>query len=180
MKIIALADTHIERAGQVQKLPAELVQLLMGADIVIHAGDFVTKAAYEEFSGICKLEAVHGNMDDLSLKELLPARRVIEVEGKKIGIIHEAALSIQDMTGARYMAKEMGVDVLIFGHLHRPVIERSDVLIACPGSPTLPRLSDPCVIEMILENEKISLRIIKFEGTKCGALESARDFDKLP
>jgi len=66
---------------------------------------------------------------------MLPERKVIDIEGIKIGLIHQAALSLQETTGARYMAKEMEVDVLVFGHIHRPLIEKSDVLLACPGSP---------------------------------------------
>jgi len=180
MKIIAVADTHIEGGGILQKLPAELVILLKSADLVIHAGDFVSIRAYKELSMICKLEAVCGNMDEPLLKDILPERKLIEIEGKKIGIIHEAALSIQDMTGARYMAKEMGVDILIFGHLHKTIIDKSDVLIACPGSPTSPRLSDASAIELCIENEKVSIKVIILEGTKCGALKTARDSIILP
>jgi len=117
MKIIALADTHIKSGSLIECLPRDLIRLIKDADMVIHAGDFVTKAAYDELSGICRLLAVHGNMDDATLKRALPERKVIEMEGVTLGIVHEAALSLQDTTGAWYMAKEMGVDVLIFGHI---------------------------------------------------------------
>ena len=153
-----------------------LIELIKQADIVIHAGDFVTRQAYDELAGICRLEAVHGNMDEMSLKKLLPDRKIIEVCDLKIGIIHEAALSIQDTTGARYMAKEMGVDVLIFGHIHKPVIEKSDLLLLCPGSPTAPRLSEPGVIELRIDEGNISGKVITLEGTRCGALESMRGY----
>jgi putative phosphoesterase len=176
MKIIALADTHIKSDHITEALPSRLINLIKQADIVIHAGDFVTRKAYEELSGICDLCAVHGNMDEKSLQKLLPDRKIINVDGVKIGIIHEAALSIHDTTGARYMAKEMDVDVLVFGHLHKPVIDKSDVLLLCPGSPTTPRLSEPCVIELIIEDGNISGKVIKLEGPRCGALESTKDF----
>ncbi len=173
MKIIAIADTHIKSGSIIEHLPARLIALLKEADLVIHAGDFVTKAAFDELSGICRLEAVHGNMDDAALKELLPGQKVIEVEGTRIGIIHEAALSIQDTTGAWYLAKEMNVDILIFGHTHRPVIEKSDVLLACPGSPTYPRLSEPGAIVLDIDRGKISGKVVTFEGSVCSIIESA-------
>jgi len=176
MKIIALADTHIKSGSLIECLPRDLIRLIKDADMVIHAGDFVTKAAYDELSGICRLLAVHGNMDDATLKRALPERKVIEMEGVTLGIVHEAALSLQDTTGAWYMAKEMGVDVLIFGHIHKPVIEKNDVLLACPGSPTAPRLSEPSAIELNIEGRKISGKLITLEGTRCGALESAGEF----
>ncbi len=178
MKIIAISDTHIKEGSILAQIPAGLARLIKDADIVIHAGDFVTKEAYDELSGICRLEAVHGNMDEPELKRLLPARKVLELDGLSLGIIHEAALSIQDTIGARYMAKEMDVDVLIFGHIHRPLIEKSDVLLACPGSPTVPRLSEPAAIEFRIEDGSISGKVITLEGTRCGALESARGFGK--
>ena len=36
--------------------------------------------------------------------------------------------------GLRYLAKEMDVDVLIFGHFHHPIIEESKVLLLSSGS----------------------------------------------
>lgn len=173
MRLIAIADTHIKQGSIMEQLPCGLLPLLKNADIVIHAGDFITKAAFDELSGICRLAAVHGNMDEVALKRLLPERVVMNVEDIRIGVIHEAALSVQDITGARYMAKEMDVDVLVFGHIHRPVIEKSDVLLICPGSPTVPRLSAPCAIELIVEHRNISGKVIYLEGRVCSAIESA-------
>jgi len=167
MKIIAISDTHIKSGSIIESLPIGLVKLIKQADIVIHAGDFVTKQVYEELTGICRLEAVHGNMDEVKLKNLLPERKIIKVEGVKIGIIHEAALLINNTTGARYMAKEMGVDVLVFGHIHKPVIEKSDVLLVCPGSSTAPRLSEPAAVELVIQGEEIMGRVIAFEGARC-------------
>lgn len=176
MKIIAISDTHIKSGSIIESLPTGLIKLIKQADIVIHAGDFVTKQAYEELSGICRLEAVHGNMDEVELKKLLPERRIIKVDGVKIGIIHEATLSINDMTGARYMAKEMDADILVFGHIHKPVIEKSDVLLICPGSPTAPRLSEPGAVELVIQDGEITGRVIVFEGTRCSSIECMKEF----
>jgi putative phosphoesterase len=176
MKIIAISDTHIKFGSITDHLPGELVEMLKKADMIIHTGDFIGKKAYDEFSGMNRLEAVHGNMDGPKLKNMLPERKVIEIEGIKIGLIHQAALSLQDTIGARYMAKEMEVDVLVFGHIHKPVIEKLDVLLVCPGSPTAPRMSDPSAIELVIEDGNISGKILTFEGTQCGALEKADYF----
>jgi hypothetical protein len=177
MKIIAISDTHI-KGSIFGTLQDDLLSLLREADIIIHAGDFVSERAYEELRSISRLEAVHGNMDDFTLIQKLPQRKVIDADGVRIGIVHEAALSIQDTTGARYMAKEMGADVLVFGHIHKPLIEKSDVIIACPGSPTSPRLSEPSALELTIENGNISGRIVTFEGAVCGSIRSAATFGK--
>ncbi len=176
MKIIAISDTHIKYGSILEQLPSDLAAMLKDADMVIHAGDFVTKAAYNELSRICRLVAVQGNMDEATLKSLLPQQSIVEVESIRIGVVHEAALSLQDTTGAGYLAKEMSVEVLVFGHLHRPLIEKSDVLLICPGSPTAPRLSEPCAVELVIENGRISGNIVKFEGPRCSALERAGSF----
>jgi len=176
MKIIAISDTHIKSGSIIELLPAGLVKLIKQADIVIHAGDFVTKQAYDELTEICRLEAVHGNMDDIKLMNLLPERKIIKADGVKIGIVYEATLSINDTSGARYMAKEMDVDVLVFGHIHKPVIEKSDVLLVCPGSPTAPRLSEPGAVELVIREGEISGRVIAFEGKRCSSIESMKDF----
>jgi putative phosphoesterase len=176
MKIIAISDTHINYGHIEDNLPKDLLQILKKADLIIHAGDFVIKKAFDELSKINRLEAVHGNMDEWELKKLLPERKIIDIENVRLGIVHEAALSIQDATGAFYMAKEMGADVLVFGHIHKPVIEKSEMLLICPGSPTEPRLSEASAVELDIEGDEISGRIITLEGTKCGAFESAGSF----
>ncbi len=179
MKIIAISDTHIKFGSITDQFPGDLVDRLKKVDLILHAGDFVTKKAYDELCELNRLEAVHGNMDDLELKNILPERKVMEIEGIRIGLIHQAALSLQDTIGARYMAKEMRADVLVFGHIHRPLIEKSDVLIACPGSPTSPRMSEPSAIEFEINDGKVSGNLVTFEGTQCGALESAKFFRHL-
>ena len=48
MRIIALADTHIKSGSIMEALPADLVSKIKQADIVMHAGDFVTEQAFDE------------------------------------------------------------------------------------------------------------------------------------
>ncbi|MDO8726429.1 MAG: metallophosphoesterase family protein, partial [Candidatus Methanoperedens sp.] len=76
MKIIAISDTHIKFGSITDHLPGDLVDRMKKADMIIHAGDFVRKKAYDELSALCRLEAVHGNMDDPELKDILPERKV--------------------------------------------------------------------------------------------------------
>ncbi len=178
MRIIVIADTHIKFGSIRENLPPALLKLLEGADMIIHAGDFVTLKAYDELSQFSKFHAVQGNMDEPILKKSLPRQKIIEVEGVKIGIVHEASLSIQDFTSAGYLAREMGVNILIFGHIHKPVIDKSEVLLVCPGSPTSPRLSEPSAVELVIETGNISGSILTFKGAVCSSIESAISFSK--
>lgn len=170
MKLLLISDTHLET----DNIPSYLAGLIEDYDLIVHAGDFSSMAFYRAFEATGKLRAVHGNTDEKELQEILPERLVFEVEGIKIGVVHEGALSIVDTTPMRYLALEMGVNVLVFGHLHRPIIEKTDVLLVCPGSPTKPRMSDPCAVELIIEKGSVSANIIEISGQSCSYIDYSR------
>jgi hypothetical protein len=166
-RIIAVSDTHTER-----DLPKELVEAVKGYDIIVHAGDFVTSEIYDQFDSLGRLEAVFGNSDSPRLKSTLPERLTLEVDGVKVGVVHMPSHSF-DLTGAGMMAREMEVDVLIFGHLHRPIIDQGKKLLLCPGSPVLPRMSAPSVAEVIIEGCSVKGRIVPLGAPKCDYLKYA-------
>lgn len=167
MKLIALSDTHLKTG----EIPPQLKALIEEYDIVVHAGDFNTVEAYKAFNASGKLKAVFGNDDAPELKKSLPEKLKFEAEGVKIGVVHEGGLSVNDMTAQGYLAKEMEVDILIFGHLHRPLIEKKEFILICPGSPTKPRMSNPSVVELIIEKGGINGRIINLEGDTCNYIK---------
>jgi predicted phosphodiesterase len=76
-------------------------------------------------------------------------------------------LIILSDNGLRYPVKEMGVDVLIFGHFHHLIIEKSEVLLLSPGSAIVPGIAEPSAIELdIFEG-----RVIRCDGDVCGYFE---------
>ncbi len=160
-RIIVISDTHDH------KLPDTLIPLLGSADLIVHAGDFTSVACYEYLSGINEIVAVHGNSDCAELKESLPERTVFDVEDVRIGVVHEGQLSRNGSCGLWYLAKELDCDVLIVGHIHTPFIEQADVLIMCPGSPTVPRLADKSVIELAIEGDRVHGRAISLGAGAC-------------
>ncbi|ADI74770.1 phosphodiesterase, MJ0936 family [Methanohalobium evestigatum Z-7303] len=172
MKIFAISDTHMKQA----QIPQNLTGIIDDYDIIIHAGDFTSKGCYDEFESTGKLKAVYGNADDPELKEILPERTKFEIDGVRVGIIHQGALSVTDTLAYRYLALEMEVDVLVFGHLHRPIVEKEDVMLVCPGSPTKPRMSPPTGVEITIENGSVTGNIIELEGGSCDSLELTRKF----
>src|SRR5512133_3410230 len=46
MRIAIIADTHLPRGSRA--LPATFVEQLRAADLIVHAGDFVARSAYDE------------------------------------------------------------------------------------------------------------------------------------
>ena len=160
-RIIVISDTHDKR------LPDDLIPLLKGADMVVHAGDFASVACYEYLERLSELVAVHGNSDCAELKKRLPERITFDVEGVTIGVVHDGQLSLNGTCGLWYLARELGVDLLIVGHLHTPIVEESDPMIVCPGSPTVPRLSDRSAIELTVRGSRIDWRLIPLGAGAC-------------
>jgi uncharacterized protein len=167
IRILAISDTHLEVLTQ------DIAALARGADIVAHCGDFVTEEVYDDLSKLGRLEAVCGNSDSPDLKRLLPERRTFEAGGVRIGMVHRASHS-SDPTGASMLAREMDVDILIFGHIHRPYIERGKRIIICPGSPVAPRMSPPTVAEIEIEDGQVNGRIVPIGKPICDYLKFAQ------
>ncbi len=168
MRIIALSDTHLESGT----IPLPLAGLLKEADMILHAGDFVSASAYSVLCDLGSMEAVHGNSDSIELKRLLPERAVLEVEGIRIGLVHMASHG-SDLVGAEMMAREMDVQVLVFGHIHRPLIEKGKSLLICPGSTTLPRMSAPSLAVLEIEEGEVQGSIIPLGRPSCNYLKFA-------
>jgi len=172
MKIIILSDTHIKKGQSlISRLPEELITIIKSSDLIIHAGDFETLDCYNELLSLSRLEAVHGDTDCVQLMELLPERKVINIEGIKIGVIHKGQLTSENNDGLRYLAKEMEVDVLIFGHFHHTIVHRTEVLLLSPGSATVPGIAEPSAMELEISGNSLKGRIIRCNDNTCTYFE---------
>jgi len=77
---------------------------------------------------------VAGNMDPASIKNILQEKEIIEVEGKKIGVIHKHGLLFSDRKMENRFQGEK-IDIFIHGHTHQLRQERKgDVYYLNPGS----------------------------------------------
>lgn len=129
MRIGVLSDSHVSSAAQ---LPERVVSALAEVDIIIHAGDFVAKDVLDGLKQLGEVKAVRGNMDSEELKQLLPEKELLEIEGKRIGIIHGwgSPYGIDDRVGEVFS----GVDIIVYGHSHYPQNEtKNGVLFFNPG-----------------------------------------------
>lgn len=130
MRIAVLSDTH---ASRLEDLPSRLLDALAGADMVLHLGDYTGMDVVDGLRQLYRCEGVHGNMDSADVKLALPEQRVIVVEGKRIGMVHGwgAPLGLEAKVRARFS----DVDVVLYGHTHRPSNRTvGDVLVFNPGS----------------------------------------------
>ncbi|NJD77629.1 MAG: YfcE family phosphodiesterase [Candidatus Methanoperedens sp.] len=172
MKLVVLSDTHLKPGQSLfSHLPKYLISIIKNSDLILHAGDFDSLQCYNELQSLSRLVAVHGDTDCNELISLLPEREVIEIEGVKIGIIHKGQLTSENTDGLRYLAKEMGVDVLIFGHFHHPIAEKTEILLLSPGSATMPGIAEPSAMELEIACKNISGKIIRCTGNACSYFE---------
>jgi putative phosphoesterase len=131
--VAVISDTHLPRGTR--RLPAECARLLGEADLVLHAGDLVAASVLAELSELSPVEAVAGNMDDETLRALLPGRTTVEIEGARIGMVHDAGPRAG--REERLRAAFPGCAAVVYGHTHVPQLDlHGDVWILNPGSPT--------------------------------------------
>jgi uncharacterized protein len=112
------------------------VRLLRGAELILHAGDFVSAQVLEDLQALGPpVEGVCGNMDEPALKELLPRERVVDAGETRIGIVHVPGPAAG--REARLAARFPDCQAVVYGHTHVPQVERFQHLwILNPGSPT--------------------------------------------
>jgi putative phosphoesterase len=136
MLVAVISDTHLTRGAR--RLPDACVERIAAADLLLHAGDFATAEVLAELDAIGPpLIGVQGNVDSAEVRRLLPAERVVEVEGVRIAMVHDAGPSARRLERMRARFGDMA-DALVFGHSHLPLHERSPdgFQIFNPGSPT--------------------------------------------
>ena len=134
MRIAFLGDTHMPRGRRA--LPERCVAELARADLIIHLGDFSERALLDDLTAIGpRVEAVHGNVDSRELREVLPAEKTIELDGVRVGLVHDAGPARGRLE--RLERRFAGADAVLFGHSHLPLHESSSGFqIFNPGSPT--------------------------------------------
>ena len=132
--IAILADTHMPKGARA--LPPECVERLRGAEALIHAGDFSAASVLAELETLCpRVHAVHGNVDDATLRHDLPEVTKIGLGGGTVAVIHDSGPSRGRL--ARMRARFPDADAVVFGHSHLPLHEEEDGFqIFNPGSPT--------------------------------------------
>jgi len=84
MKIIAIADTHMTK----WEPPEKLLWLIEKADLIVHAGDFVSYEVYRELTRY-NLVAVKGNSDDERIKAELEEVQKFSIGGLRFGLTHK-------------------------------------------------------------------------------------------
>lgn len=128
MVIAVISDTHNNKSSITR-----LKESVENVDAIIFLGDGesdlieITKG----FEG--EVYAVRGNCD---VSNRNPEEQIIEIKGVRIFMCHGHRYSVKyGYNSIFYRAKELDVDIVLFGHSHLPIIEEQDGLILMnPGS----------------------------------------------
>ncbi len=146
MTIGLVSDTHFPRFGRA--LPRALEDGLRAAKVsrILHMGDLTDAIAIPLFEAIAPLDAVAGNNDPEEIRERYGRRKVVTIEGVRIGLVHGDVGRGNAHENAVAAFTDEAVDLILYGHSHRPRVEqRGARIVANPGSPTdrraMPRFS---------------------------------------
>jgi putative phosphoesterase len=139
VRVVLLSDTHAPRFWK--GLPPAVAEHLVGADLILHAGDVCVPSVLDELAAYAPVHVVQGNNDGPEVA----ARGAEEtwsgeLDGLRVAMIHDAGAK-QGRT-ARMRRRFPEAELVVFGHSHIPLDETGDVVdgrslrIVNPGSPT--------------------------------------------
>lgn len=143
MKLLLMADTHVPHRAR--DLPEQLWRAVAEADVVVHAGDWVSVQLLDTLLARAnRLIAVVGNNDGPALSAKLPEIAAAELDGVRLAVVHETgpARGREERCATRFP----DTDVLVFGHSHIPwdTVAPTGLRLLNPGSPTDRRRQPTC------------------------------------
>ena len=146
MRLVMMSDTHLPKRAR--DLPAQLWSAVDAADVVIHAGDWVSVALLDELEArAARLIGCWGNNDGPELRSRLPEVARVTLDGVSLAVVHETgpAKGREERCEKAYP----GVDVLVFGHSHIPwdTTSAGGLRLLNPGSPTDRRRQPYCTYQ---------------------------------
>ena len=137
-------------------LRSEAVSCLRGWDHIGHVGDIGRAEVLDELSALAPVTAVRGNNDRGAWAERLRETEFVQIGDVCIYALHDIAQLDIDPGGA-------GVQVVVSGHSHKPLVERRDgVLYVNPGSAGPRRFTLPIsVAELVIVDGVVSARLVE-------------------
>ncbi|MDX2495229.1 MAG: metallophosphoesterase [Desulfuromusa sp.] len=162
MRVGVLSDTHIHSLDAGNVLAQKLLSgSFADVEVILHAGDHVHPDLSSCFYplpwyGVC------GNMD--KPQPTLPIQRIVELSGFRIGMMHGwgPPNGVENRVLNSFSAAD--IDVLVFGHSHRPVCEKvGSILLFNPGSPTDRRSAPHHTVGLLSFGEEVTGQIIRID-----------------
>lgn len=146
MKILIVSDTH-GRCDILEKVISRVKPI----DMLIHLGDFEREEQYINLIAGCPVEMVSGNNDFFSA---IPREKFLQIGKYYVMLTHGHRHGVNYGTAQiKETAMLEGVDIVMYGHTHQPLIDLSDERIWAinPGSISLPRQAGRIPTFIIME-----------------------------
>lgn len=152
-----VSDTH----GLVRP---EALAALAGSDVILHAGDIGGSDVLDELGRLAPVIAVRGNVDG-GWARLLPERRLLDLGGLAVLLLHDRALVGAEPFAGRSGAAPPSGRAIVFGHSHQPLARTTDgVLWFNPGSAGPRRFSLPVSVgRLLIEGGRVQRRLITLD-----------------
>lgn len=133
MKILIVSDTH-GRHGNLD----EVLEREGKIDMLLHLGDVEDDEHYIEAIAEYPVHMLSGNNDFFSY---LPGEKEIKIGKYRVFMTHGHGHYVSINTKRlREAARARGVDIVMFGHTHKPYIDvEGDLKVINPGSLSYPR-----------------------------------------
>jgi putative phosphoesterase len=156
LRLVFVADTHVPKRARA--LPEQVWAAVDDADVVFHAGDWVSTDLLDEFERrSTRLIGVYGNNDGDALRQRLPETATVTLDGVRFRMIHETGQA--KGREQRCEALFPDADVLVFGHSHIPwdTVSSGGLRLLNPGSPTDRRRQPVCTFRTaVVDNGSLS------------------------
>ena len=148
MKILIVSDTHRHNENYLK-----VVEKVSSVDMVVHCGDIEGSEYLVAESAGCPVQMVMGNNDFFSD---LPREKEFQIGKYKVWLTHGHNYYVSMSNEyIKNEARARGVDIVMYGHTHRPQIDYDDGVIALnPGSLTYPRQEGRRASYMIMELDR--------------------------
>lgn len=148
MKILIVSDTH-GRHGNLEEVLDREKEL----DMLIHLGDVEREEDYIEALAGCPSHILAGNNDFFSY---LPTEKEIRIGKYRVLITHGHGYYVSmDTKTLRRIATEREVDIVMFGHTHKPYLDvKGELKVLNPGSISYPRQEGRMATYMVMEIDK--------------------------
>jgi uncharacterized protein len=151
MLVGLVSDTHA-------LIRPEIFAALAGVELILHAGDVGGRSVLDELSAIAPVRAVYGNTDVPGDPDL-QAELVLSIDDLSIHVSHGHELG--SPTAERLLARYRA-DVIVFGHTHKPLVERAGArLVVNPGAAGPRRFSlQPSVARLTVKKHRAEVEIV--------------------
>lgn len=150
MKILVLSDSH----GNISNMIAAVERT--APHMILHLGDCWRDAEkLQDYFPDIPMEHVPGNCD---FRPDEPAEKLLFLADKRVLICHGHTYGVKSsLLTAGYAAEEKNLDLFLFGHTHRPLVDmRGKTTFLNPGS--IGDYRQPVYGVVTIENGKLDVR----------------------